>query len=97
MQTEITFSQAINVSINKRKSDQIKFDYLIDEIENSNPECLGASDFYYYASELSEHDPSGKIWTANEIRHIMRENNDLSPYDMIETFDFETDDIIDFF
>jgi len=106
MQTEIHFNQAVSLSESKRIkeatdriADAARFEYLIEEIETSTPEGLTASDFSYYASELSDTDPSAKEWTANEVRELMLKNNpDLDRFDLIDSFiDSETDDIIDFF
>lgn len=105
MQTEIHFNQAVSLSETKRIkdatdriADAARFAYLIEEIEESNPTFLSGSDFSYYAGELTDTDPSGKVWTANQVREKMMESNpDIDRYDLIDTFDFETDDIIDFF
>lgn len=98
-QTEINFSQAVEVSINKRIADAVRFDYILDEIQTSTPECLDARDFAYYANELTNHDPAGKTWTSNEVRERMLKNNpELDRYDLIDSFiDSETDDLFDFF
>lgn len=99
MQTEINFFQAEKISVQKRTSDKRRFDYLIDEIDNSNPQYLTASDFEYYASELTDTDPSENVWSANDVRRRMLNNYpELDSYDLIDTFiDSESDDIIDFF
>lgn len=98
-QTEISFNQAIEVSINKRITDAVRFDYILDEVDTSSPEILDARDFAYYANELTNHDPDGKVWTSNEVRERMLKNNpELDRYALIDSFiDSEYDDIIDFF
>ena len=100
----ITWNQALNEFENSKERKQTRYNNLISEIENSNPECLTASDFNFYAVELNECNISEEEWTPNMVRMKMlgcyneTGRGDLNPFDLLETFvDDETDSIFDFF
>lgn len=75
-----------------------RFYYLMEELKQSNPTMLSASDFHYYAEELTRNSPDGKTYSANDCRRICLDNSDYDAFDMLESFqDDDTDDIIDFY
>lgn len=97
-QIEISFDKAVEISVKTREANVNRFNYLLSEIDQSNPTFLTYSDFDYYANELSHSDPSGKEWTSNDVRCRMLENSeDISGFDLIDTFGYENDDIIEFY
>lgn len=97
MQIQISFNDSITISKEVRQANQRRFFYLLEEIDDSSPTALSAQDFEYYAEALSHSDPTGKEWTANEVRWRMLENSDYSSLDLIDSFGYSNDDIIDFF
>lgn len=98
IQTEISFEQAVRVSQTTRTQNKRRFEYLMQEIKDSDPTYLDAHDFNYYAGELTDNCQDGKTYTANEVRDMMREGKDIDRYDMIGTFiGDDTDSIIDYF
>lgn len=94
----ITYEKAQKDLQKEIERSKVRFEYLIEEIKDSNPLYLRASDFNYYAAELTNHCPDNKTYTPNDVRRMMLKDKDISLYDMIDTFiDDETDLIIDFY
>lgn len=97
-QTEISFEQAKVISERQQVRNTIRFEEYIQEIKDSNPLVLSASDFEYYAWKLEEYCPEGKTYTSNDVRRMMMKDKDIDAFDMIQSFmDAEDDSIIDFY
>ena len=102
--TYIYWEQAAQYFEQNRKEDIQECKRLIEEIESSDFTVLDANDVNYYANRLNElsdrKDEKGKPmpYTANEVRRINMNANDLHSFDMLNTFvDDITDDVIGFY
>jgi hypothetical protein len=98
-QTEISFEQAKVISERQQVRNAIRFEEYMQEIKDSNPLALSASDFEYYAGQLNYYNPDkNKKYTSNDVRRMMMKDKDIDAFDMIQSFmDAEDDSIIDFF
>ena len=98
-QTEIHWNQAEIISARTKEEKQSRFEYLINEIETSNFNCLDGNDIDYYAAELNHNDLSGKKWTNNDVIELnMAKNPEKTRYDYMSCFEgSDNDSIIDFY
>lgn len=94
----IEWIQAVKEHKEKKEKSAERFSYLMEELKQSSPTMLTASDFHYYSEELTYHSPDDKVYSANDCRRICLDNSDRDIFDMLESFqDDDTDDIIDFY
>lgn len=97
----INFQQAFDSYESNRQKSVEKFKHYKDEIERSDFSMLDFRDVAYYAKTLTEHDPTGKEWTRNDVRRL-NQISELShtpdAYSYLNSFvDSDTDDVLDFY
>ena len=97
-QLTITWQQAKSRTDHYKQINRQKFNETKQEVQESNFEILSFMDVSYYAEKLSQHDPSGKDWSANDVRRLNQETTGVSAYSFIDSFEGSNgDEIIDFY